>query len=164
MRRAIRFAVAALSIVACGGQVAPGPDRAASGGEDAAGPMPVDASSGGSASTAPTSGQTPPAASAFPVFVGPDVDSAPPMIPGSAPPKCAPGPSGGGGGGGPDGAVSCVVVAQETCNGDDIYAVTCTCPLGECACQGPTMTSVAFAGCPVCPTASQAFALCGIPQ
>ena len=70
------------------------------------------------------------------------------------------GPGGGSGGG----AGVCGAFAEETCSGVS-YSVSCACPQGTCACQGPSSTSVAFAGCPVCPTSpQQLFAACGFPQ
>jgi hypothetical protein len=78
------------------------------------------------------------------------------------------GPGGGAGGGAGGGGVgepaSCSAFASETCSGVS-YFVSCACPQGTCACQGPSSTFVAFAGCPACPTSpEQMFAACGFPQ
>jgi hypothetical protein len=52
---------------------------------------------------------------------------------------------------------------DQTCGGQS-FQVSCACPQANCACFGTSTTIVSFAGCPVCPSPSQALRLCGFPQ
>lgn len=59
----------------------------------------------------------------------------------------------------------CVTNQDESCDdGGLVYQATCACPQGTCVCSGSSTTTVAFTGCPTCPTLPQAFKLCGFPQ
>jgi hypothetical protein len=76
----------------------------------------------------------------------------------TTPVTCTPG--GGSGSGGPNG---CEVMQTETCNGVD-YQIDCKCPEGTCTCSGSSGGAVMITSCPTCPTADQAFTLCGLPH
>jgi hypothetical protein len=175
------FAVAAMWIAACGGAVAPADmgDSGVSGGSSGAVGGPA-SGGGGSSAGPPMSGQNAPSASPGTSGVAGADAEAPPTMPtpitdAAAPAahrdaavvRCnnsGPGGGGGGGGGGSGGPGSCSAFANETCSGVS-YSVSCACPQGTCACQGPSSSFVAFSGCPSCPTSPQElFAVCGFPQ
>jgi len=195
MNRASRLAVAALFVTACGGDIAPGGDsgdaglspgarsEAEAGAGSAGGSSSGTGGSSGAGSTGgnsvgtvgsgpATSGQgepTPVDAGAGSAQPTPIVDAGVVFPPSDAAvvrcnnagPGGGGGGAGGGGGGGPE---SCSAFANETCDGVS-YLVSCACPQGTCACQGPSSSFVAFTGCPACPTSpEQMFAACGFPQ
>ena len=59
----------------------------------------------------------------------------------------------------------CITNQDESCSdGGLFYQATCACPQSTCACVGASTNTVAFTGCPTCPTLPQAFKLCGFPQ
>jgi hypothetical protein len=69
------------------------------------------------------------------------------------------------GGSGSSGAGSCAIVDKEVC-GATGYEIDCRCPEATCTCTccGSTVHQVALSTCPACPTAAQAYALCGFPH
>jgi hypothetical protein len=156
------FAVAAMWGMACGGGVTSAADSGpTSGGEDASGPPSVVGVSSGTAGSSGGGSFAGPPMSGSSTSSG--ADAAPTTAVDAAVVRCnGPGAGGGGAGGGGSGSPgSCSGFAQETCSGVS-YSVSCACPQGTCACQGPSSTFVAFPGCPVCPTSpEQLFAACG---
>ena len=68
-------------------------------------------------------------------------------------------------GGGSSGAGSCAILDKEVC-GNTGYEIDCQCPEATCTCTccGSTVHQVTLSTCPACPTAAQAYALCGFPH
>ena len=67
-------------------------------------------------------------------------------------------------GGGSSGVGTCSLYDQEVC-GPVGYQIECHCPEAVCTCTccGTTVHQVALSTCPACPTAAQAYELCGFP-
>jgi len=79
--------------------------------------------------------------------------------PDEAGPACV--DTGGSGGSGSGGG--CDISVSEMC-GTTSYMVDCSCPAATCTCTGSSGGVLTFMGCPSCPTATQAYDVCGYPH